>query len=156
MADGIPSGGFTISPLPPLNIALNMTSHHARFTRPDRAALGMRWLVLLVILFGTLISSVGGMYSHGIAAIAAVSHMSPASSDTEHDHAHEDGEGDLVSGHGASADHPHHGADHSHDKAHALPITWSVAVPLLPDWIGQALLRIDMAAASRLERPPMG
>ncbi|MES2889690.1 MAG: hypothetical protein V4739_16980 [Pseudomonadota bacterium] len=137
-----------------------MTTSLKRCLRPDRTALGMRWLVLLVILFGTLISSVGGVNSHGIAAIAAVSHMSPASSDTEHDHAHghahEDGEGDLVSGHGASADHPHHGADHSHDKAHALPITWSVAVPLLPGWIGQAQLRIDMAEASRLERPPMG
>ena len=136
--------------------SLPMTPSHTRATRPDRAALGMRWLVLLVILFGTLLSSVGGMSSHGIAAIAAVSQVSPASSDTEHGHVHEDGEGDWVSGHGASADHPHHVADHSHDKAHALPITWSMAVPLLPGWIGQARLRIDMAEASRLERPPMG
>ena len=48
-----------------------MTPRQTRSARPDRAALGMRWLVLLVILFGTLLSSVGGMSSHGIAAIAA-------------------------------------------------------------------------------------
>ena len=138
-----------------------MTSHQTRFTRPDRAALGVRWLVLLVILVGTFLSSVGSMYSHGIAAIAAVSHVAPASSDTEHDHvhghAHEDGDSEWIMGsHGASADHPHHGADHSHDKAHALPMTWSVAAPQLPVWIGQAMLRIEMVEASRLERPPMG
>jgi hypothetical protein len=123
----------------------------------------MRWVVLLVILFGTIISSVGGMYSHGIAAIAAVSHVSAASSDTEHHrshgHAHEDGDGDgeWVEGrHGASADHPHHGADHSHDKAHALPAAWHSAAPMLPAWFGHAVLRIEMVEASRLERPPMG
>lgn len=133
-----------------------MTSSLTRSTRPDRAALGVRWLVLLVILLGTVISSVGGMYSHGIAAIAAVSHTSPASSDTEHDHAHEDGDGAFVWCHDASADHPHHGADHSHDKAHALPITWDVAAPQLPVWTGHARLWIEMVEPSRLERPPMG
>ena len=65
-----------------------MTPSHTRSTRPDRVALGMRWLVLLVIHFGTLLSSVGGMTTHGIAAIAAVSQVSPASSDTEHGHVH--------------------------------------------------------------------
>lgn len=138
-----------------------MIPNLTRPRRPDRAALGMRWLVLLVILMGTLISSVGGMNSHGIAAIAAVSHVSPAFSDTSHNdahsHAHEDGESDWIIGsHGASADHPHHGADHSHDKAHALPLTWHVTAPPLPVWIGQARLWIEMVEASRLERPPMG
>lgn len=138
-----------------------MTAHLTRSKCPGRATLGMRWLVLLVILMGTFISSVGGTYSHGIAALAAVSHVYPASSDTEHDHAHghahEDGDSEWGMGsHGAGADHPHHGADHSHDKAHALPFTWHVAAPQLPVWIGQARLRIDMAEASRLERPPMG
>ena len=138
-----------------------MVASLTRSTRPDRAALGMRWLVLLAILFGTIVSSVGGMYSHGIAAIAAVSHVSPAPSDTDHDHAHghahEDSDGGWVAGsHGASADHPHHGADHSHDKAHALPSAWHTAAPMLPAWFGQAVLRIEMVEASRLERPPMG
>lgn len=138
-----------------------MTSHLTRCTRPDRAALGMRWLVLLVIMMGTFVSSVGGMYSHGIAAIAAVSHVAPASTDTAHDHAHghayEVNDLEWVLGsHGASADHPHHGADHSHDKAHALPSTWDVAAPQLPVWTGHARLWIEMVEPSRLERPPMG
>ncbi len=134
-----------------------------RSMRPDRAALGMRWLVLLVILFGTVVSSVGGMYSHGIAAIAAVSHVSAASSETEHEHshghAHEDGDSDaewVVGSQGASADHPHHGADHSHDKAHALPAELHLAAPVLPAWFGHVRLWIEIVQASRLERPPMG
>lgn len=138
-----------------------MTSHHTRCTRADRAALGLRWLVLLIFVVGTFISSVGGMYSHGIAAIAAQSHVAPASPDSEHHHvhghAHEDNDGEWVMGsHGASADHPHHGADHSHEKGLALPSTWGVAPPQLPVWIGQSMLRIEMVEASRLERPPMG
>ncbi len=136
-----------------------------RSLRPDRAALGVRWLVLLTILFGTIVSSVGGLYSHGIAAIAAVGHISPASFDTDHDHddahghAHEDCDCDgewVVGSQGASADHPHHGADHSHDKAHALPAAWHTAAAVLPVWFGQATLRIETAEPSRLERPPMG
>ncbi|MES2840875.1 hypothetical protein [Hydrogenophaga sp.] len=138
-----------------------MISSLTRSTRPDRAALGMRWLVLLVILFGTVISSVGSMNSHGIAAIASAGHADSAGPDTEHDHAHghahEDGGSTWVVGsHGGSADHPHHGADHSHDKAHALPITWDVAAPQLPVWTGHARLWIEMVEPSRLERPPMG
>ena len=137
-----------------------MTSSPTRSTRPDRAALGMRWLVLLVILFGTVISSVGSMNSHGIAAIASASHADSVGLDTEHDHehghTHEDGGSKWVmDSHGANADHPHHGADHSHDKAHALPTTWDVAAPQLPMWMGQARPWIEMVEPSRLERPPM-
>lgn len=150
-----------MSPLPTPNIALSMAAPLTRSMRPDRAALGMRWLVLLVILFGTIVSSVGGMNSHGIAAIAVLSHVSAATSETEHVHAHghvlEDGHGERVGeSHGPSADHPHHGADHSHDKAHALPAAWHTAVPMLPAWLGQAKLYIELVEASRLERPPMG
>ena len=125
----------------------------------------MRWLVLFVILMGTFISSVGGMNSHGIAAIASVSHVTAVATDTAHDHAHrhvhshaQEGGGTewVMESLGASADHPHHGADHSHDKAHALPVTWHMAAPLLPEWIGQTRLWIEMVEASRLERPPMG
>ena len=139
-----------------------MSQSSIRSMRPDRARLGVRWLVLLVILMGTFISSVGGMNSHGIAAIAEVNHAFPVSPDTEHDHAHghsheSSGSEWSMGSPGASADHhPHHGADHSHDKAHALPFTWNVAVPRLPGWIGQTRLWIEMVEASRLERPPMG
>jgi hypothetical protein len=115
----------------------------------------------MVFLLGTVISSVGNMNSHGIAAIASVGHADSAGSDTEHDrahgHAHEGGSSKWVIGsHGAGADHPHHGADHSHDKAHSLPITWDVAAPQLPVWTGHARLWIEMVEPSRLERPPMG
>jgi hypothetical protein len=135
-----------------------MSTHSTRSTRPDRAALGMRWLVLVVILFGTLISSVGGMNSHGIAAIAAVAHAAPATADTahEHGHAHEEDASPATLMHGTTADHPHHGADHSHDKAHALPDAWGPAAPLLPVWFGHVRPWTESAQASRLERPPMG
>lgn len=138
-----------------------MTPCHTRSARPDRAALGLRCLVLLVILMGTFISSVGGMNSHGIAAIAAVNHVSSASSVSDHDHAHghahEAGDSEWGSAsHGASADHPHHGADHSHDKAHALPAAWNAATPALPVWFGHVRPWTEMVQASRLERPPMG
>jgi len=134
-----------------------MTPRLSYSLRPNRAALGMRWLVLMVIMFGTIISSVGGTNSHGIAASAAALHVAPMSLDTPHEHAHEDGDSGLAMvSHGATADHPHHGADHSHDKAHALPALWSSVAPQLPGWFGLVRPWIEMVRASRLERPPMG
>lgn len=142
-----------------------MTSRPSHSLRPDRAALGMRWLVLVVIMFGTIISSVGGMNSHGIAAITAVLHSTPMTLDVEpdeehghvHGHVHEAADGGLSMGSSSAAgDHPHHGVDHSHDKAHALPTTWSMATPQLPGWFGHVRLWIETVQASRLERPPMG
>lgn len=138
-----------------------MTPHISHSLRPDRAALGMRWLVLVVILFGTVISSVGGMNSHGIAAIAAVIHATPTSSDASrelvHGHTHEDADGKLVAvSESATGDHPHHGVDHSHDKAHALPAALHSARQQLPERFGFVRPWIEMVQASRLERPPMG
>lgn len=138
-----------------------MTLRLAHPPRPDRATLGMRWLVLVVIMFGTMISSVGGMNSHGIALISEALHASSTNPDTqrdlEHGHVHEDGfDGLATVSHGTTGDHPHHGVDHSHDKAHALPTTWSMATPQLPAWYGHVRQLIEMIQASRLERPPMG
>jgi hypothetical protein len=119
----------------------------------------MRWLVLLVIMFGTITSSVGGINSHGIAVIAKALHSSPTTPDTQRDlgHEHEDGvDGVVMVSHGAASDHPHHGVDHSHDKAHALPTTWRMATPQLPAWFGHVRQLIEMIRVSRLERPPMG
>jgi hypothetical protein len=96
----------------------------------------MRWLVLVVIMFGTILSSMGGTSSHGLAAMATTFH--DASSAT------------------ADADHAHHGADHSHDNAHALPVALSSAAPQLPGWRVRVRPWIQMVEASRLERPPMG
>jgi ABC-type nickel/cobalt efflux system permease component RcnA len=111
--------------------------------RPTRAGLGVRWLVLVVILFGTILSSMGGTSSHGL--------------DASHGHAHEDLGGELVRvDNSASADHPHHEMDHSHDKAHALSVAWRTATPQPSSWLLLVRPWIEMVEASRLERPPMG
>ena len=124
---------------------------------PNRAALGMRWLVLVAIMFGAVISSFGGTNSHGIAAITETLHAAATPSDQSHELAHDDGDNGLATlSHGAAADHPHHGADHSHDKASALPAAWGSAAPSLPGWFGFVRPWIEMVRASRLERPPMG
>lgn len=135
-----------------------MTLRALSCLRPTGAALGMRWLILVMIMFGTVISSMGLTNSHGLAAIAATHHLAPSSSDESHGHAHGNpgDEFEAVDA-SASADHPHHHAlDHSHDTPHALPVAWSSAVPQLPSW--RVLVRpwIEMVQASRLERPPMG
>ena len=120
----------------------------------------MGWLVMVVILFATIISSIGRTGSHGLAAFPAALHVTVASLDTTHEHAHEHAHGDEGIGgvtQRAGADHPHHhGADHSHDKAHALPVAWSSAAPRLPGWFGHVRPWIEMVRGSRLERPPMG
>lgn len=134
-----------------------MTLRISSFLRPTGAALGMRWLVVVVIMFGTMISSMGGTNSHGLAAIAAALHATPSSPDEPNGHVHEDRGGELAMvDMSAGADHPHHGEDHSHDNAHALPGALSSAAPQLPGW--RVLVRpwIQMVEASRLERPPMG
>ena len=135
-----------------------MTQHLSYALRPNRAALGMRWLVLVVIMFGTIISSIGGTSSHGLAAFPAALHATPTFLDTshEHEHAYED-RGIGLGTQSAGADHPHHhGADHSHDKAHALSAAWHSAAPQLPGWFGLVRPWIEMVQASRLDRPPMG
>ncbi len=142
-----------------------MTLRLSNSLHPHRAALGVRWLVLVVIMFGTIISSVGGMHSHGRAAITAVFHAAPTSPDTSHElvqehareHAHDNEDSGLAMVNpGSAADHPPHGADHSHDKAHALPSALRSAPPQLPGWAGLVQPWILMVQASRLERPPMG
>lgn len=136
-----------------------MTQHLSYALRPHRAARGMGWLVLVVIMFGTIISSIGGTSSHGLAAFQAALHVAPMPLDISHkhvhEHAHED-EGIGLVTQSAGADHPHHGADHSHDKAHALPVAWNSLALQLPGWFGVVRPWIEMVQASRLERPPMG
>ncbi len=126
-------------------------------SRPNGAALGVRWLVLVTILFGTIISSIGSTGSHGLAVIAAALHIGSSFSVESHGHEHEDRGGELAMvNQSAGADHPHHGTDHSHDKAHALPVAWSSAVPQLPGWWVLVRPWIEMVEAYRLERPPIG
>ena len=137
-----------------------MTQHLSYALRLHRAALSMGWLVLVAILFGTIISSIGATSSHGLAAFPAALHATPASLDTSREHVHEHAQEDEGLGwatQGAGADHHHHhGADHSHDKAHALPVAWHSVAPQLPGWFGLVRPWIEMVQASRLERPPMG
>jgi hypothetical protein len=101
-------------------------------------ALGVHWLVLLVFVFGTIITSIGGMSSHGLAAFTTALHITPFSSDESHEHVHGDeaiggvnqsADADHPHHGGAGADHPHHGADHSHDNVHAVPTAWGSPAP---------------------------
>jgi hypothetical protein len=134
-----------------------MTLRASFSLRPDGAALGVRWLALVVILFGTILSSIGGTSSHGLAAIAVVLHAAPSSPDASHGHAHEDQSGELAMvDNSASADHPHHEMDHSHDKAHALSVAWRTAEQQPSSWLLSVRPWIEMVKVSRLERPPMG
>ena len=136
-----------------------MTQHLSHALRPNRAVRGMGWLVLMVICFGTILSSIGGTSSHGLAAFPAAFHVTPMSLDSSHGHVHEHAHDDEGIGwvtQIAGADHPHHGADHSHDKAHALPVAWHSAAPQLPGWFVLVRPWIEMVRAFRLERPPMG
>jgi len=156
-----PLGEVTIAPSPRFTSVPSMTLRLVHPSRPDRAVLSMRWLVLIVILFGAILSSIGGTNSHGLAAMGASLHTAPVSSNASHEHAHvheDDGEDSALAMviPGAEVDHPHHGADHSHDKAHALPAAWQSSTPQLPGWFGLVRPWMKMVRASRLERPPMG
>jgi hypothetical protein len=125
--------------------------------RPSVVALCTRWLVLFVIMFGTMISSIGGTNSHGLAVVAAALHGAQSSAGEAHGPVHEGHGGELVLlDRSAASDHPQHGTDHSHDKAHALSVAWGSASPQLPGWSALGRPWIEMVEASRLERPPMG
>ena len=127
---------------------------------PTGFALSMRWLALIVIMFGTIISSMGDTRSHGLAAIAnhAVSALQePHRSDQQHQHLHEEQGGELAMVEKSqSADHPHHETDHSHDKAHAPSVAWHSAAPPSSSWTAPVRSAIEMVQATRLERPPKG
>lgn len=126
-------------------------------TRLSKAALAMRWLVLAVIMFGAIISSIGSMNSRGLAAIGTATHADTSASDETHGHVHGDRGVELVDGDpNAGPGHPDHQADHSHDNPHSLPIMWSSTATQPRSWQLQARAWIEMIQASRLDRPPMG
>ena len=143
-----------------------LSTHPIRPSRPSHVAYGLQWLVLAVILLGMFVSSFGSTVSHGIADVAMVG-LESSMSDTQHDHAlehkhpHEHAYGvtdrDLsTAGDGALTEHPHHGADHSHDPAHTLIAAWTSIPPQLPAWLQHALTWNETMQLSRLERPPIG
>jgi hypothetical protein len=151
-------GAVTIIAFDAHNTQLHTVTLPVSFSlRPTGAALGMRWLALVLILFGAILSSMGGTRSHGLAALAVTHHGAPSSFDEPHGHVHDEPGGELAMlDRGAGADHPHHEADHSHDKAHVLSVAWRSAAPQPSRWQGLARPWIEMVEASRLERPPMG
>ncbi|WP_210545262.1 hypothetical protein [Rhodoferax sp. PAMC 29310] len=126
-------------------------------TRPTLAAMCMRWLVLIVITYGTVVSSIGLTRSHGLAAIVESHQSAPTAPEENHGHEHAVQEVDASGAdERASGEHPHHAMDHSHDMAHYLPLTWGAASPQLPSWEVMVRPWIEMGQAYRLDRPPMG
>ncbi len=137
-----------------------MTGPGSTSLHPTRFELSMRWLVLIVIMFGTFISSMGDTRSHGLAAIAShavFALQEPHSSDQQQQHLHEDQGGGLAMVEvSPSADHPHHETDHSHDKVHAPAAAWNSAAAQPSSWTAPVRPWIEMVQATRLERPPKG
>lgn len=159
-----------------LKTLLTALSLH-RFS-PNRFAHGLKWLVLMVILLGMAVSSFGSTISHGIAAVAMAGVGTSALADTQHGHEHGHGHehvhqsaGEHVDAKehafsagesalspaddGAPLDHPHHGADHSHDPAHALMAKWGSFTSEPPGWLPHALPWVEALQPYRLERPPI-
>lgn len=115
--------------------------------RPDRK-ICLRWLVLLALIWGSLVSSVGLTTSHGLAGLAAAEHG--VASDDVHGHAHDE----EVPVADPAGGHPHHAPDHSHDKAHALPEQLAVVPAASPERIAVAQAWVPELEAGRLDRPP--
>jgi len=133
-----------------------MTLRASPSPRPALAALGMQWLVLMVITFGTIVSSIGLTSSHGLAVMAA-SHQSVLASPEEPlGHVHADQGIEFPADERSSGEHPHHGMDHSHDIAHHLTLARGAESPQLHSWEVVAPPWIDMWQAYRLDRPPTG
>ncbi len=130
---------------------------HAHAVRPKWLGRSMRAWVLLVILFGSLLSSLGAVRSHALAALETARHTQvahdaayPSAHDDAHGHTHE---GDALAAHEGGL-HTHLGSDHSHDKAHALPAMQSVPVSTAPLWKPRSHAWIDRLLTQRLDRPP--
>jgi len=124
-----------------------MTSRTALPARPATLTRRLRWLVLLAMVVGTVLAAMGQVKSHGLAELVAVHQDAHAHEDDTHDH--------HPSGINTAADHAYHGADHSHDKAHALPHAWNCATAQPPSWTSTPRNWVELVEAFRLERPPM-
>jgi hypothetical protein len=109
----------------------------------------MRIYVLVSILIGNLLSSVGALDTHALATLDAVQHTQ-----LEHDDAHGHSHGDDLLAHYEGTSHSHLGADHSHDKAHALPATRVAVAAPAPDWKPRSAIWTEQLTAHRLDRPP--
>lgn len=120
------------------------------FRRQPWPVMDGRVWVMVVLLLGMLVSSLGHASSHGIAAVVAAQH----GGDAAHVHSYDDAP-DAHSPAG-EAGHPHHNsADHSHDKAHALPFMPGIHLPVVPVWRPLAHPLDAGWLGFRLDRPPM-
>ena len=124
-----------------------MTLRTSPSARPSGLTRGFRLLVLLALVLGTVLTAMGNVKSHGLAELAAVHQDAHLHEDDAHDH--------HLSGVNAAAAHAHHGADHSHDKAHALPQAWGYIAAQPSSWENTPRLWVELVEAFRLERPPM-
>ena len=123
------------------------TARTSRPRSPFGRSRGLRWLVLLVLVVGAVLTAMGQVKSHGLAELAVVQPVA---------HSHEDAAdhhppGDI----NTAADHAHHGADHSHDNAHSTPHAWRSIAAQPASWASAPRRWVELVEAFRLERPPM-
>jgi hypothetical protein len=109
--------------------------------------------ILAVVLAGMLVSSIGLMNSHGLAALACAQHRADSAQGLGHEHSHHDES--EATGAETSLAHAHHNADHTHDNAQVPSMALRSVAPSLPDWRIFAPARKKGLVAYRLERPPM-
>ncbi|MDI3512471.1 MAG: hypothetical protein PWQ61_3238 [Betaproteobacteria bacterium] len=104
--------------------------------------------IALVLLFGALVTPLGLVNSHGLAAVSALDHGDAWSGDDDHGHSHEEDDQKYPSSHA------HHGGDHSHEHAHALP----VGLPSLSGpagiWQSRPIDSVTWPSLDGLDRPP--
>ena len=122
---------------------------------PTRLGRAVRVWVMMAMLVGTLISSLGVMNTHALAVLDALGAADMAR-DSDHDHEHEHGRSHDNGGlaNGDETAHTHLGSDHTHDKAHALPGLPKWSGTDTPDWTRRAVAWSDRLLVHRLERPP--
>ncbi|MHB8948466.1 MAG: hypothetical protein ACYC4S_05320 [Rhodoferax sp.] len=122
--------------------------------RHSRITLGVCALILLGMLFGAIVSSMGGVTSHGLAAFAANQHNVDDIVVDAHGHTHDEDDTKPVFP-DAGAAHAHHSADHTHDKSHVPSSAMTVAISMASAWPATARQWVELVEAFRLERPPM-
>lgn len=107
-------------------------------------------LAALLLLLAALITPWGLATSHGAAALSAAVHGASWSNADSHGHSHVD---EVAS---AATAHPHHGSDHSHDTAHALPLALMALGQTVPRWTDWSAGTPPVPDLAGLERPPKG
>jgi hypothetical protein len=103
--------------------------------------------VVSIVLLAALISPWGLAKSHGAAALTISDHQVSLIVDHDHGHSHDDDSG-------ASADHPHHAGDHTHENAHALPAALPAAFVVPAAWQWRTADAGPWPSLDGIERPP--